>query len=78
MNLTHAPVAQLLAARKAIKAVKALQPDYAKLYTSWNSRTKQVRVKFYSIGLGRKLPKALQAGFVGSNNGRAFSITGYF
>lgn len=49
MNLTHAPAEQLANARKIIKRLKGTGLGYVRLYTSWNSRTQKVRVKFYYV-----------------------------
>lgn len=49
MNLSHAPAEQLANARAAIAAAKATGLGYVRIYTSWNSRTQKVRVKFYYL-----------------------------
>lgn len=64
MNLTHAPAEQLANARKSTKRLKGTGLDYARLYTSWNSRSQKVRVKFYWISYTPKqLEVALKLGF---------------
>lgn len=53
-NLNVAPQKQVDAARAAYKKFKALATanglHYCRVYTSYNTRTQQVRVKVYAIG----------------------------
>lgn len=82
MNLSHAPADQLAKAKAATVAFKALGLGYARVYTSWNSKTKKVRVKFYATARfdAKTECKVRDIGFVGyrpsftCNN----SAVGYF
>jgi hypothetical protein len=82
MNLTHAPADQLAKAREAIEQFKKLDVPYARLYTSWNSRTRKVRVKFYATpSFTAALACRLRDfGFVDYRPARIYrtSVVGYF
>ena len=53
-NLNTAPQKQLDKAREQYKKFKALATakgiDFARVYTSYNTRTNKVRVKVYAVG----------------------------
>ena len=68
-NLTHAPIDQLNNARAAYASFKKMATakgiHYIRVYTSFNSRTQQVRVKVYAVGgaVQSHLPKVNKLGF---------------
>lgn len=67
-NLTHAPIDQLNSARAAYANFKKMATakgiQYARVYTSYNTRTQQVRVKVYAVGgVQAHLPKVNKLGF---------------
>lgn len=67
-NLTHAPIDKLSTARAAYANFKKLATakgiHYCRVYTSYNTRTQQVRVKVYAVGaVQAHLPKVNKLGF---------------
>lgn len=84
-NLLVAPVGQLTQARDAYAEFKELATakgiSYARVYTSYNTRTNKVRVKVYAVGGVAKHETALaKMGFmlIRGTHGRYSSLIGTF
>lgn len=84
-NLNTAPQKQLDEARAAYKKFKQLATDkgihYCRVYTSYNTRTQQVRVKVYAVGgVQGHMPKVNKLGFNHHRNawGGNHSLVAYF
>ncbi|MNC02946.1 hypothetical protein D3C75_503350 [compost metagenome] len=85
-NLSKAPQKQLDKARATYKKFKALAEakgiHYARVYTSFNTRTNQVRVKVYAVGrIKDNMPKVNKLGFelqTGHRFGGCSSLIAHF
>lgn len=85
-SLTNAPLDQLIAARAAYAKLKKLAAakgiDFARVYTSFNTRTAKVRVKVFAVSrVGNNMAKCEALGFThhrGSRFGGYSSLVGHF
>lgn len=85
-NLTVAPVVQVDKAKKAYKAFKAYAKkhgiNYARVYNSYNTKSKVVRTKVYAVsGVTKHEPALAKMGFMIIHNKFGFgyaSLIGNF
>lgn len=85
-SIQHAPLDQLLAAREAYAKLKKLAAakgiNFARVYTSFNTRTAKVRVKVFAVSrVGSNMAKCQALGFEhhrGNRFGGYSSLIGHF